>query len=86
MRSHQNVLVAVLVLQVLTLLGQWFGGMPTAQAQIPDAGEQRVEIIGQLRDINGKLDNLIDLLSTGGAQVKIAKPDDKPADEKSGGN
>ncbi len=75
--KSSNLLVIILVLQVLILCGQWFGGPPQAQAQIPDAGAQRNEIIENLKDMNGKLDKLIDVLQSGSVQVKIAAPDDK---------
>jgi hypothetical protein len=83
--KSSNLLVIILVLQVLILCGQWFGGLPQAQAQIPDAGAQRNEIIDNLKDVNAKLDKLVDILQNGVVQVKVARPDDK-ADDKTGGN
>jgi len=76
MKSHK-ILTAILVMQAVMLMGQWFGGpvMP-AMAQIPDAGAQRVQVIEQLKSVNDKLDRLIALLESGKVQVQAAKPDD----------
>lgn len=79
-----NLLAWILVLQVLTLFGQWsgrgtgVGGAETALAQVPDAGAQRLEIINQLKDLNQRIDKLTDLLAGGNLQVKLTKePDNK---------
>ncbi len=74
-----RLLVAVVVLQGLILLGQWTGNgllMP-AQAQIPDGGSQRREMVDELRTLNGKVDKLIEVLNSGKLQVQVAKPDEK---------
>lgn len=70
----------LLVLQCMILIGQWTGPggyVSTVHAQVPDAGAQRIQIIQQLKDLNGKMDNLIQLLEGGNLQVKVATPDDK---------
>ena len=71
-------IVAVVLLQILTVVGQWVGS-PRAtpvMAQVPDAGLQRIQIIDQLKGTNDRLDKLIALLSGGNLQVKVAKPDE----------
>jgi hypothetical protein len=68
----------IVVLQVMILLSQWLKppGAGVAQAQIPDAGAQQLEIINQLKSSNDKLDKLISILDSGKLQVKVVKPDD----------
>jgi hypothetical protein len=63
----RNTTALLVGLQVLILMGQWFGGgSPTpAMAQIADSGAQRAQIIDQLKDINDKLDVLIKVLGDG---------------------
>jgi hypothetical protein len=81
----QKLIVAVLVLQSLTLMNQWCGGpLKVARAQIPDSGAQRNEIIDelktsneQLKGISEKLDKMASIFDGGKLQVQIAKPDDK---------
>jgi hypothetical protein len=65
-------IVLMLVLQAVILLGQWVGqpALPRAQAQIPDTGAQRQEMIDQLRMTNSKLDQIISLLQSGNMHVK----------------
>ena len=80
----QKLLTAILVLQVLTLLNQWFGSpISKAQAQIPDAGAQQLEIINQLKSSNdllkgvdAKLDKLVTIFQSGKLQVVVSKPDE----------
>lgn len=70
----------LLMLQCMILIGQWTGSggyVSTATAQVPDAGAQRIQMIQELKDLNGKMDNLIRLLKDGNLQVKVANPDDK---------
>ncbi len=69
MKTHK-LLAAIVVLQIITILNQWFGGpISTVHAQIPDAGAQRNEIIEQvnssndhLKSIDDKLDKLISII------------------------
>jgi hypothetical protein len=72
-----KLLSAILVLQVVVLLTQWLGApISTVQAQVPDAGLQRLEMIDQLKASNDKLDKMISILESGKLQVLLAKPDD----------
>lgn len=78
MRTERT-LAVIIVLQTLTLIGQWVGS-PTAtpvQAQIPDGGAQRAATIEELRSVNTKLDKLIAVLSDGNLQVRVVQPDEK---------
>jgi hypothetical protein len=80
----EKLLAVILVLQVITILNQWFGGpINCAQAQIPDAGAQRNEIIDQLKTSNDtlkgmdeKLEKMLGLFQSGKVQVQLSKPDD----------
>ena len=65
-------LMLIVILQVLLLVGQWVGQptLPRAEAQIPDAGAQRNEIIDSIKTTNEKLDHLITLLESGELKVK----------------
>jgi hypothetical protein len=72
-----KLLSAILVLQVVVLLTQWLGApISTVQAQVPDAGLQRLEMIDQLKASNDKLDKMISILESGKLQILLAKPDD----------
>jgi hypothetical protein len=67
----------ILVLQVLILVNQWFGPSTSpAMGQIPDAGAQNAVIIDELKQVNSKLDKLLDVLQSGKLQVTAAKPDE----------
>jgi hypothetical protein len=74
--TTQKLLSAVLVLQVLTLLGLWTGqpGLAGATAAIPDPGAQREAMVEQQKQTNQKLDKLLTLLTSGDVKVKF---DDK---------
>lgn len=71
MKSSRWVIL-MLAMQAMILLGQWVGqpSISTAQAQIPDAGAQRNEMIEQVKTTNDKLDQLITLLQSGDVKVK----------------
>lgn len=78
-----KLMVIVIALQLFILAGQWNGGgggggyVQPAMAQVSDPGAQRIEIIGQLKDLNSKADQLIAILESGQLQVRLATPDDK---------
>ena len=77
----RNTFTLLVGLQLLILMGQWFGsGAPQpAMAQIADSGAQRAQMIEQLKDIDGKLDQLVQLLGSGKVQVSLTDSDDKKA-------
>jgi hypothetical protein len=68
-----RILVVIVVLQGLILMGQWTGSGPLtpAQAQVPDAGAQRIQMIEELRRLNGKMDALVEKLESGKLQVQV---------------
>lgn len=72
-----KLLTAVVVLQALTLAGQWFNPTYTssANAQVPDGGAQRLQQLEALRDISAKLDRISATLEGGKMQVRIARED-----------
>jgi hypothetical protein len=75
-----KLLVAVIALQSLILIGQYSGGtsfMSTAQAQVPDPANRQMQMIAELQNINGKLDELTGLLKGGDLQVKVAKTEEQ---------
>jgi hypothetical protein len=72
-------LVAVVVLQGLTLAGVWSGNgasqLPAANAQAIDPGAQRMQQLEAQRETNAKLDQMIALLK-GELQVRVVTPDE----------
>jgi hypothetical protein len=80
--KNAKLLTAVLILQGLILVGQWVGTpslVAPAQAQIPDAGGQRNEMIRELQSLNGKMDKLIGILESGKLEVHVSGADDNKA-------
>lgn len=77
-----KLLGAIVVLQGLILLGQWTGGvsLPSASAQIPDPANRQMQMIDQLTQINGKLDQMVGILQGGDLQVKVAPTEEKKGD------
>ncbi|MDB5332738.1 MAG: hypothetical protein JWP03_3889 [Phycisphaerales bacterium] len=76
----EKLLGTIVVLQVLTLLGQWTGpvGSPrVAQAEIFNPAERQLAILDEAKSTNAKLDKLLSLLQSGDLQVKVAKPDEQ---------
>jgi hypothetical protein len=75
-----KLLTVVVAVQSALLVGQWMGGgasyVSVAQAQIPDAGAQRNQIIDELRALNTKVDKMVDLMQGGTLQVKVTNIDD----------
>lgn len=78
--NTNRLLAAVLVLQVLTVAGQW-GGKPThvsdARADLPDPGAQRVAQTEELKSMNQKMDRLLSLLESGRMKVEVTNLGDK---------
>ena len=73
--STNRLLAAVLVLQVLTLAGQWGGqaASNTARADLPpDPAAMRLQQTEELKSMNTKLDRLITILDSGRLEVKIS--------------
>ena len=70
--NTNRLLAAVLVLQVVTLAGQWGGHARDARADLPpDPGAQRVAQTEALKSIDSKLERLIGLLDGGRLKVEV---------------
>ena len=80
--NTSKLLVAVVVLQALTLASLWSGNagsqLPAANAQSIDPGAQRLQMVEAQRETNAKLDQVIELLK-GELQVRVATPDEAKA-------
>ena len=78
--STTKMLTVVVVLQSLILLGQWLGSpsvLPAAQAQVPDAGGQRFQMIKELEKLNEKTERMMTLLESGKVTVRVSNMDDR---------
>jgi hypothetical protein len=77
--NSSKLLVAVVVLQALTLAGVWSGNagsqLPAAHGQAIDPGAQRLQMVEEQRATNAKLDQMIGLLK-GELQVRVTSPDE----------
>ena len=78
--NSSKLLVAVVILQALTLAGVWSGNgagsqLPSAQAQVLDPGAQRIQMVEEQRATNVKLERMIELLK-GELQVRVVSPDE----------
>jgi hypothetical protein len=84
--NTQKLLAAIIAMQAITILNQWFGGpISPARAQIPDAGAQQLQIIDELKTnndllkgVDDKLDKMVSIFQSGKLQVVVSKPDDTP--------
>ena len=86
MNTRTNKLLgAIVVLQGLILLGQWSGGvsLPQAAAQVPDPANRQMQMIDQLTQINGKLDQVVQVLQGGDLQVKVVKAEENKGNARS---
>lgn len=72
-------LLAVVAVELALLLGP---SLPSAQAQIPDSGAQRREMIDELRQIERRLEEIGRLLRTEVLKVRVigTDTDKKPAE------
>ena len=82
-RTSHKLLTAVIVLQGLTLLGQWTS-MPAAKAEVPDPANRQMQMIDGIKSTNDKLDKLISILESGDLQVKVITPDEKKSQTRTG--
>jgi hypothetical protein len=83
--TSTKLLTVVVVLQSLILLGQWLGTpsvLPAAQAQVPDAGGQRMQIIKELEALNAKTERMMTLLESGKVTVRVSNMEEKPANRR----
>src|SRR5438105_4597600 len=76
-----KLLVVVIVLQSLALLSMWAGqpsaGTARADTQLPNPGERQIQMIDELKAINGKLEKLNSMLQSGELRVKTDSKDKK---------
>lgn len=72
-------LLAIVAVELALLLGP---SLPSAQAQIPDSGAQRREMIDELRQIERRLEEVGRVLRTEVLKVRVigTDTDKKPAD------
>ena len=73
-----KLLAVIIVLQGLVLLGQWTGTgyLTSAQAQIPDPANRQMQMVDELKNLNSKMDQVLEVLKGGDLQVKVAKSDE----------
>ena len=57
-------------------------GSSAAQAEVPNSGPQRQEMVDTLKAIDDKVDRLDSFLESGKLQVHVAAPDDTNKDAK----
>jgi len=75
-----KMLTVVVLMQALILVGQWLGSpqmVSHANAQVPDAGGQRLEMINELKSLNVRMERMVTLLESGKLEVKVQRADDK---------
>ncbi len=69
---------ALWTIAAMTILRVWFGAspaLPTAQAQIPDAGKQRLTLVKETERTNKLLSDIKRLLERGTLNVRIEGAD-----------
>jgi hypothetical protein len=67
-----RLLVAVLVLQVLTLAGSWgMNYVAEARADVPNPAERQLAMTEELKSVNQKLDKLVSVLESGRLKVEV---------------
>ena len=83
--NTSKLLVAVVVLQALTLAAVWSGNgssqLPTANAQLMDPAARQMQMLDAQKETNAKLDKIAELLK-GELQVHVVASDvakDAPA-------
>ena len=79
--KSSKLLVVIVILQGLLLIGQWTGGRGTLPAAYgagdqPDPASRQMAMIEELKNVNAKLDKVVNLLEGGDLQVKVAPTDE----------
>jgi hypothetical protein len=72
--NTNRLLAAVLVLQVLTIAGQWTGraGSNDARADLPpNPAERQIAMTEEMKSMNHKLDRLVSILEAGRLKVEV---------------
>jgi hypothetical protein len=75
-----RLLLAIAILQALTLVTLWKGDTgftSAAHAALPEPGADRKEMVNELKAMNDKLASIQKLMESGKLQVVVAPPDDK---------
>ena len=75
-----KLLAVIAVLQGLILIGQWTGGpslnnAKAADANVPDPASRQMQMIDELKTLNGKMDKMLAALE-GELQVKVVNADE----------
>ncbi len=71
------VLTVIAVLLSLVAVGMWCQSpalIDSAQAGIPDSGQQLDEVIAQLKEVNENLQGISETLVSGGMKVQVMEP------------
>jgi hypothetical protein len=76
-----RILIVIAILQALMLVTLWKGdGIATsAQANVPEPGADRKEMISELKALNEKFAGVQKLMESGNLQVQIVGSDEKKA-------
>jgi len=70
--NTNRLLAAVLVLQVITLAGQWGAKPADARADVPpNPAERQLAQTEELKQLNAKLDRLVGLMEGGRLKVEV---------------
>ena len=78
--KSSKMLGIVIVLQAALLVGMWLTGATSkAQADVPvsNPSERQLAMLDELRNLNGKIDQLNKLLADGRLEVKVTRVDIK---------
>jgi hypothetical protein len=87
--NTNRLLAAVLVLQVVTLAGQWSGRAASNDARAdlpPDPAAMRLQQTEEMKAMNQKLDRLVSILESGRLEVKVSNLGDLNKNANNGGN
>ena len=82
---NEKLLGSVILVQAALLLAMFSGiGAPRsahADIQISNPSERQIEMIDELRGINGRLDKVLAVLQNGEMSVKLAKAEEAKPDD-----
>ena len=77
MRNHTNkFLVAIIALQGILIVGLWSGQPNAAHAKgaettLPDPGARQLQMVDELKAMNGRLDRLSAYIQSGELTIKV---------------
>lgn len=79
MKTTNKLLAVVIVLQALLLAGQWVGqpsaNLAKADVTLGNPGERQMAMVDELKTLNGKMDRLIGVMTSGDVKVEVTKVD-----------